>query len=100
MEKIKFDILRDSHRRPTVTICTIYAHGETGIGIAIRSMKDNPVERIGKAKARGRAMKALVRRGSGLPISRIEAYEAMDSIPDGSNEALKFGCVKSIYRAD
>jgi len=77
MEKVKFEILRDSHRRPTVTICTIDAAGSIGIGVAIRSLRDNPVERTGKAKAYGRAKKALFRRGNSLPIFRDEARESL-----------------------
>ena len=49
-EKIKYTILRDSERRPTVTICEVSVNGYIGIGMAIRSQKDNPVEKIGKVK--------------------------------------------------
>jgi len=79
-EKIKFTILRDSDRRPTVTICEIELNGCVGTGIAIRSMNDNPVERIGKVKARGRAIKALVRRKESLPITRSEAFTSMSCV--------------------
>ena len=80
MEKIEFEILRDKDRRPTVTICTIWANGETGIGIAIRSIRDNPVEKLGKAKAYGRAKKALYRRDNSLPIFRNEALVSLDTV--------------------
>ena len=78
-EKIKYTILRDSDRRPTVTICEIASNGCVGMGMAIRSMNDNPVEKIGKVKARGRAIKALVRRGNSMPVCRSEAFASMSS---------------------
>jgi len=78
-EKIKYTILRDSDRRPTVTICKIESNGCIGIGLAIRSINDNPIEKVGKVKARGRAIKALVRRKSSLPIARAEAFESISS---------------------
>jgi len=80
MEKIEFEILRDKDRRPTVTICTIQANGESGIGMAIRSLRDNPVERVGRAKAYGRAKKALYRRSNSLPIFRDEALASLDAV--------------------
>ena len=81
-EKIKFTILRDFDRRPTVTICEIESNGCVGTGIAIRSQNDNPVERIGKVKARGRAIKALVRRENSMPIARAKAFESISAVPD------------------
>ena len=81
-EKIEFEILRDEYRRPTVTICTMSVNGSIGIGVSIRSLNDNPVERVGKAKAYGRAKKALFRRANTLPISRAEAFEAISSVVD------------------
>jgi len=80
MEKIEFEILRDRERRPTVTICTIQANGESGIGMAIRSIRDNPVEKLGRAKAYGRAKKALYRRSNSLPIFRDEALASLDTV--------------------
>lgn len=80
MEKIEFSILRDVQRRPTVTVCTIWSNGEKAIGTAIRSTRDNPVERIGKAKAYGRAKKALYHRKNSLPIFRYEALKSMEIV--------------------
>lgn len=80
MEQIKYKILRDRERRPTVTICTISANGSIGTGIAIRSLKDNPVERIGKVKAHGRAKKALHRLSHSMPIHRSEALASLSSV--------------------
>ena len=92
-EKIEFEILRDRYRRPTVTTCTISVNGSVGIGVSIRSLNDNPVERLGKAKAYGRAKKALFRRKSTLPIFRAEAFEAISTT--GWN---KTNWNKSIYK--
>ena len=92
-EEIKFEILRDRDRRPTVTICTISVNGCLGIGVAIRSLGDNPVERIGRAKAYGRAKKALFRKETGLPICRAEAFEALST----TTTFMDVPVYKSIY---
>jgi len=95
-EEIKFEILRDRDRRPTVTICTISVNGCTGIGRSIRSLKDNPVERRGKAKAFGRAKKALFRRETSLPICRAEAFEAISTTSAFMDMGIP--AYKSIYQ--
>ena len=91
-EKIKYTILRDSDRRPTITICEISANGYVGTGMAIRSLNDNPVERIGKVKARGRAIKALVRRENSMPVKRSEAFDSIYS-----TDLFSFKHFKSFY---
>ena len=78
-EKIEFEILRDRYRRPTITVCTISANGSIGIGMSIRSLNDNPIERVGRAKAYGRAKKAMFRKKTTLPICRKEAFEAIST---------------------
>ena len=92
MEKIEFEIFRDDQRRPTVTVCRIKVNGSTGIGMAIRSLKDNPVEKIGRAKAYGRAKKALYHKKTGLPICRTEAYRSIESVG-----TLSLEWYKSVY---
>ena len=81
----KYTILRDSLRRPTVTICEILAGGDTGVGIAIRSPHDNPVEKVGRIKAWGRARKAWIRQQDSLPINRDEAIKSIKSVHPGKN---------------
>jgi len=95
MEKIEFQILRDGERRPTVTICTIQANGESGIGMAIRSIRDNPVEKLGRAKAYGRAKKALYRRNNSLPVFRDEALASLNTV----NVLPRYVAYKSVYVA-
>jgi len=80
MEKIKYKILRDGDRRPTVTICEVTINGHMGRGIAIRSLNDNPVEKIGKIKAYGRAIKALCRLSNTMPINRSEALKSLSCV--------------------
>ena len=82
-EKIKYIILRDRERRPTITICRIETNGCIGTGVAIRSQSDNPVEKVGKIKAKGRAVKALVRRETSMPIYRAEAFESISTAVSG-----------------
>ena len=91
-EKIKYTILRDAEKRPTVTICTVAVNDYRGTGIAIRSLNDNPVEKLGKAKARGRAIKALVRRENTLPVASPKAWESLSTI-----EGLGYPLFKSVY---
>ena len=95
MEKIEFEILRDKDRRPTITLCTIQANGESGIGMAIRSLRDNPVEKLGRAKAYGRAKKALYRRSNSLPVFRDEALASLDTV----NVLPRNVAYKSVYVA-
>ena len=95
-EKIKFTILRDRERRPTVTICEVSVNGYIGVGMAIRSQMDNPVEKIGKVKARGRAIKALVRRENSMPVGREEAWKSIDSTGPG----FPFTYFKSFYKEE
>ena len=80
MESIKYKILRDRNKRPTVTICEIRANGYIGKGIAIRSLKDNPVKATGRKLAEGRARKALYRSDSSMPIFRTEAFESLSAV--------------------
>jgi len=92
-EKIEFEIYRDRYRRPTITVCTIFANSSVGIGMSICSLNDNPVERVGRAKAYGRAKKAMFRKKTTLPIFRAEAFEAISTT--GWN---KLNWNKSIYK--
>ena len=94
-DKIEFEILRDKERRPTVTICRISVNGDVGIGIAIRSLRDNPVERIGRVKAYGRAKKALYQRKNTLPVLRKEAYVSINTVTDTFSRSICL--VKSVY---
>lgn len=58
-------------KQPTHVVCTIVkATGESGLGIAICSHLERTMfdVREGKIKAAGRALRALKRRESGLPI--------------------------------
>ena len=91
-ERVKYTILRDAEKRPTVTICTVAVNGFRGTGIAIRSLNDNPVERVGKAKARGRAMKALIRKENTLPVRSFKAFAAMSTV-----DSLGCPLFKSVY---
>lgn len=79
-EKVKYTILRDSQRRPTVTICEIRVNGSIGRGVAIRSINDNPVESIGKIKAHGRAIKALVRKENSLIVRSDNALRSIATL--------------------
>ena len=98
-EKVRYTILRDSQKRPTVTICSIAVNGEIGIGIAIRSMKDNPVEKVGKVKAYGRAKKALYRREHTLSVYRKEAFDSIHSTREGRNNKISFDHKSQYFRA-
>ena len=92
-EKIKFSIYRDAEKKPTVTVCEIRVNGSIGIGVAIRSLKDNPVEKIGKAKAFGRARKALFHRCNSLPVQSVRAFASLDA-----SKHCGYPVYKSLYQ--
>jgi hypothetical protein len=54
--------------------------GKFARGVAICSLKDNPVKNTGKDKAFGRAFKALSHKTSDMIISRTEAFDVMNRI--------------------
>lgn len=57
---VKFYYYRDFSNRPVVTVCLIHKGEELfARGISICSILDNPVKKIGRWKAYGRAFKAL-----------------------------------------
>ncbi len=96
-ETIRFKIFRDSKRRPTVTLCEIKVNGDTGSGWAIRSLGDNPVEKVGKIKAYGRAKKALFQRKNTLPIIRPAAFLAIEAA-NVHFSVKDFNGFKSVYQ--
>ena len=95
MESIKFEILRDAEKKPTVTICTIRSNGDIGRGVAIRSLKDNPVKKIGRETAYGRAKKALYRKETTMPVYRKEAIFSIAEVHSAGHRIGLFH--KSIY---
>ena len=94
-QEVKFKIFRDDKKRPTVIICVIKANGDTGTGMAIRSLRDNPVKKFGRDLAYRRAKIALYRRKNSLLVHRAEAYEpllasgAIGFIPNPKTEIFK-----------
>ena len=76
-----FYYLRDDKNRPIITVCLIAVEeGTLARGVAICSDKDQPNKKIGRAIARGRAIKALKRKKMGDGINRNEAWEIMERL--------------------
>ena len=74
--KERFYYLRDPFNKPTVTICVLeepYKNigASTARGIAVCSDLDAPNKKVGRAIAKGRALKALMK-GSHSPMIREE----------------------------
>ena len=93
-EMKKFYYLRDYYKRPVGTVCLIIQNGDIGRGLAICSDKDNPVKRIGRAIASGRAQQALQNRKTNFDILR---YEAIHALGHTKSLAGEFEYSKSAY---
>lgn len=61
-------------RAPLSVTCVIKTGGEEGKGFAICSMLDTFDARCGKNKAAGRALRALIKKESSMPIRREMKY--------------------------
>jgi hypothetical protein len=57
-EKMYYYYIRDKQRRPLVTVCLIQGERGIGKGVAICSLEDLPVKKVGKRIAKDRALKA------------------------------------------
>jgi hypothetical protein len=76
MEKRYFYYLRDDNNKPIVTVCLIKTGDIVTKGIAICSERDNPVKKVGRNIAAGRAVKAQLYGMDTLPVSErgLEQY--------------------------
>ena len=78
--KTKFYYLRDPiNSHPLVTVCLAMENKNIARGVSICSLQDLPNQHTGRMKAMGRAVSAL-KRGSGLPIIREEAWDVLDIV--------------------
>ncbi len=73
---------RDEKNRPMVTVYLIEVGGVVAKGIAVCSPKDNPNKKVGRAIARGKALKALKRKANNDLIVRFEAAQTLFTLPD------------------
>lgn len=83
--------LRNGESRPVMTICLLTSDDgvDVGRGVSICSLCDTFCKRVGRAKARGRAVQALVRKATGNPVTRAEAWAVAVTIrPCGAREGL------------
>ncbi len=87
---------RDAQNRPIVTGCMLKDGVRTAIGRAICSRLDNPSKKIGRAIAKGRATRAMLREENGHEVVREEALSQI-----GTTDANSFDCYfyKSVYVA-
>ena len=92
-----FYYLRDKDMRPMVTVCLLVFQGDiVARGVAICSQKDAPCKRVGRSIAKGRAMKAFIRKATSEPISfKHYAFDILRKVdPSISFEVLE----KSSFR--
>lgn len=91
-----FYYLRDGRKRPVVTVCllelarhtkkngtvVVSDSGDAVIvrGVAICSNSDDPCMKTGRNIAKGRALKAFVRKESGDLVTRDEAKDVLNEI--------------------
>jgi hypothetical protein len=62
-KRIVYYYIRDIKKRPIITVCLIENFdGQWCRGISICSKHDNPVKKIGRVKAYGRARQAMVKK--------------------------------------
>jgi len=81
----KFYYLRDKANRPLVTVCLAEdAYGDYFRGVAICSPKDNPVKRIGRGIALGRAIRGIRNKVHSDIVVRDEAYSVLRKV-DGAS---------------
>jgi len=73
MVKTYFYYLRDKDRKPLVTVCLHCVDDKYYRGVATCSTKDNPVKRIGRNIAFGRALQAVKHGEDKDGICRSEA---------------------------
>ena len=78
MNKEKFYYFRDADNNPLVTVCLMKRGEDISRGISICSFRDSPNKTVGRAIARGRAVKALCNKMSSELTERWEVYKVME----------------------
>lgn len=77
IKEIYYYFRETKNRRPVITICLLQTKkGNIGKGIALCSKKDMPNKSIGRTIAKRRALRALKKKESSLPIRRNRIYPA------------------------
>lgn len=75
--RVLFYYIRDSRRRPVVTVCLVVVDGWRSRGMAICGFRDNPIKAVGRALAIRRATKAACSVGGSAEEVRASLYEKM-----------------------
>ena len=75
----KFYYFRDDLKNPVITVCLLKDGEHVARGVAICSAKDPILKRKGRGIARGRALQALTKQQTLLPVSREEAFQVFDA---------------------
>jgi len=76
-EKTKFYYIKDAEDKGRITVCLLKNGTRTARGLALCSMKDQPVKKIGRAKSFGRARKALYHETNLNLINRNDGIEVL-----------------------
>ena len=72
--------LRDERSRPVVTVCLLIEKNTMARGVAICSPKDNPKKKIGRAIAKGRALKGFTEGVTTHLVKRQEPMHVQKSV--------------------
>lgn len=93
--------IKNKNDEVVTTTCLLF--GENGNlisrGVAIRSLIENKEPTTGMDKARGRAIKAMIRKKSSGPVRRAEAYKALQTAVTDDPMDVRF-LVKSEYNPE
>lgn len=82
MDNEKYYYLRNSKNVPLVSVCIIKRGDEFGKGILLCSEQDTVNKKVGRMKAKGRALQALGTQATSDPIVRKKAGMVLGSVAD------------------
>lgn len=94
-----FYYMRDQEGRPRITVCLISEEGVLCRGLSLCSHLDAPKIKTGRNKAKGRAVKALVRKQASLPVVRKESFDVLIDVKVTMTSFEKHFQFKSWYDA-
>lgn len=80
MEEFYYYYRDPENNRPVITVCLLQTPTEIGKGVALCSKKDMPVKSVGRTLAKRRALRALKRKETTLPI-RVGLYSPQGRPP-------------------
>ena len=90
--------LRDKQKRPTVTVCLVSGNRGLSRGIAVCSLRDHPVKKVGRALAKKRALQAYwTKKNTQYLTSKRAKLVIMDTSSFGEGMPTWMGMPKSTF---